>query len=268
MIFTRRALGAAVLALCASASLAAAQPIKATDKVPPVPSYIQKGVDSADRSAADKARDVGRKPAQVFTLAGIKPGDKVIEIGAFGQYDTSIMANIVGPEGRIYMYDLDYQKARQEAPTKAFVAAHPNTFHVFGKFDELSFPKDVDLVVIDMYYHDLGLNNVNQTVFNKQMYDALRPGGRVLIVDHNARPGSGRTDTPKIHRIDPSLIVSEMEQAGFKLAVNSTIFVNAADDKTKMVFAPGERGSTDRSLFVFEKPKAAAHAKTKGRAKT
>jgi predicted methyltransferase len=44
-----------------------------------------------------------------------------------------------------------------------------------------------------------------------------------------------------------------MKAAGFKEIVNSTIFANPNDDKTKMVFAPGERGSTDRSLFVFQK---------------
>jgi predicted methyltransferase len=257
MITRRRALGAAaILAFAASATLAFAQAtMPATDKVPTIPAYVQAAVDSPDRSAKDKARDAGRKPAAVFAYSGIKPGDKIIEIAAFGQYDTNIMVNVVGPKGHIFMYDLPYQQVRQEAPTKLFTDAHPTTEHVFGKFDELTFPKDVDLVTIDMYYHDLGLNNVDQAKFNKQMFDSLKKGGKVLIVDHNARPGSGRTDTSKIHRIEPTLILSEMQAAGFKLVANSSIFANPADDHTKMVFAPDERGSTDRSLFVFQKPK-------------
>lgn len=249
-MITRRALcAAAVLALTATAAFA--QP-PATSKVPPIPAYVQKAVDSPTRPDKDKARDAGRQPAAVFAYSGIKPGDKVIEIAAFGQYDTNIMVNIVGPKGHIYMYDLPYQQARQEAPTKAFVDAHPNTSHVFGKFDELTFPKGVDAVTIDMYYHDLGLHQIDQAKFNKQMFDALKPGGRVLIVDHNATPGSGRTTTQAVHRIDPALIVSEMQAAGFRLIVNSSIFAAPNDDRSKRVF--DERGATDRSLFVFEKP--------------
>jgi predicted methyltransferase len=257
MITRRRALGAAAgLAFVASASFAFAQgALPASSKVPPIPAYVQKAVDSPDRSAKDKARDMGRMPAAVFAYSGIKPGDKVIEIAAFGQYDTNIMVNIVGAKGRIYMYDLPYQQARQEVPTKAFTDAHPNTTHVFGKFDELSFPKGVDAVTIDMYYHDLGINKVDQAVFNKQMFDALKPGGKVLIVDHNAPAGTARDESNKVHRIDPALIVSEMQAAGFKLVVNSSIFANPADDKTKVSYSPSERGSTDRSLFVFQKPK-------------
>jgi predicted methyltransferase len=256
MITRRHALSAvAALSLFATAPLAMAADPAPSAKIPPIPAYIQKAVDSPDRPDKDKARDVGRKPAEVFALSGIKPGDKVIEIAAFGQYDTNIMVNIVGPKGHIYMYDLPYQQARQEAPTKVFTDAHPTTEHVFGKFDELTFPKNVDLVTIDMYYHDLGLNKVDQTIFNKQMFDALKPGGRVLIVDHNATPGSGRTTTATVHRIDPALPPQEMEAAGFKMIVNSSMFANPADDKTKRVFEPTERGSTDRSIWVFQKPK-------------
>lgn len=251
-MITRRALAAAAL-LALTATAAFAQPPAApTDKVPPIPAYVQKAVDSADRPDKDKVRDAGRKPAAVFAYSGIKPGDRVIEIAAFGQYDTAIMVNIVGPAGRIFMYDLPYQQVRQEAATKVFTDAHLNTTHAFAKFDEITFPSNIDLVTIDMYYHDLGLQKIDQAMFNQQIYRSLKPGGRVLIVDHNAAPGSGRTTTAATHRIDPALIVSEMQAAGFKLIVNSTIFAAPDDDRSKRVF--DERGATDRSLFVFQKP--------------
>lgn len=229
--------------------------LKPSDKVPPIPANIRAAVDDQTRPEKDRARDVGRKPDQVFALAGLKTGEKVIEIGSFGQYDTNIIVRAVGPKGHVWMYDLPYQRAKQEEPTKAFNAEHKNTEYQIGKFDELTYPKNINLVVIDMYYHDLALpsNGVDMTKFNKLMFDALAKGGRVLIVDHNAEAGSGRRDTQKIHRIGPEVIEKEMKDAGFKEIVSSSIFANPGDDKTKMVFAPGERGSTDRSLFVFQK---------------
>jgi predicted methyltransferase len=32
------------------------------------------------------------------------------------------------------------------------------------------------------------------------------------------------------------------------------LLANPDDDRTKMVFAPGTRGTTDQALFVFRKP--------------
>ena len=252
MLARRTAICAAFAMLIAGSALAQATAIA---KVPPIPANLRAAVDDPTRPEKDRQRDAGRKPDQVFALAGIKTGDKVIEIGSFGQYDTNIIVRAIGPKGHVWMYDLPYQRAKQEEPTKAFNDAHKNTEYQIGKFDELTYPKDVNLVVIDMYYHDLALpsNGVDMTKFNKLMFDALKKGGRVLIVDHNAEAGSGRRDTPKIHRIGPEVIEQEMKDAGFKEVVNSTIFANPGDDKTKMVFAPGERGATDRSLFVFQK---------------
>jgi len=251
-MFNRRLVVAATLAVLIGAPVAWAQ---VKPPVPPISDAVAKAVASSTRSEKDKARDGGRKPAEVFAISGIKPGDKVIEIAAFGQYDTNIMVNIVGPTGHIYMYDLPYQQARQEAPTKAFTDAHPNTEHAFGKFDEMTFPSGIDLVTIDMYYHDLSINNVDLAAFNKKMFNALKPGGRLLIVDHNAEAGSGRRDTNTLHRIDKPLILSEVQAAGFRLVVDSSLFANPMDNYKIRVFDPTERGGTDRSVFLFEKPR-------------
>jgi predicted methyltransferase len=50
-------------------------------------------------------------------------------------------------------------------------------------------------------------------------------------------------------------IVQEVTAAGFKQTIDSDLLANPADDHSKMVFAPGERGHTDQALFVFEKPR-------------
>lgn len=249
----RRCLAAALLTLLPW--VASAQTPPPSYGVPPIPDYVRRALDDPGRTDAMRARDAGRRPAEVFALAGIKPGDKVIEFASFGQYDTTLIASIVGPRGHVWMYDLPYLQARAEAPSRAFVAAHKNTEYQIGKFDELTLPKNVDLVVFDMYYHDLQPNKVDTAKLNRMVYDALKPGGRVLVVDHRAEPGSGWRDAATIHRMDTATIVQEMEAAGFRLAVNSALFSNPADDKSKRVFEPTIRGGTDRSLFVFVKPR-------------
>lgn len=254
MIIRRSLLaGLALVALCACQTTELATAVN--PPVGPAPVYIQRAVNSAERPAAQKARDFGRKPKEVLTFWGLKEGDRIIELASFGQYYTIMLADAVGPKGHIYMYDLPYMKARTEGPSKAFVAGHPNTEYAIGAFDQTTFPKDVDGVMIMMYYHDLKPNKIDTAVLNKKLYDALKPGGRVVIEDHRAEPGSGWRDAGTIHRMDTAVIVQEMEAAGFKLVIDSNILANPADDHKKMVFDPGERGTTDRSLFVFQKPK-------------
>jgi predicted methyltransferase len=154
------------------------------------------------------------------------------------------------------MYDLPYTEARFGEQTRKWVAAHPNTEFKELKFDEYDgYPKGVDSVLVVLYYHDLSLNKVSEAVFNKKMFDALKPGGKMLVVDHKAAEGSGRRDSPTLHRIETKLIVDEATAAGFRLIADSDILANPQDDKTKRVFEPGLRGHTDQSVFVFQKPR-------------
>ncbi len=88
-----------------------------------------------------------------------------------------------------------------------------------------------------------------------RIFKALKPGGILLIVDHNAKPGSGTTDTPKLHRIDPAVIRKELPAAGFTLVEESHLLAHPEDDHSQIVFAPGLRGLTDQTVFVFRKPK-------------
>ena len=244
----RSMLGLMACALIATTATAASAPIK-------VPAFIQKAVDNPDRDPKQRERDPNRKPGETLALAGLKPGDKVIEIASFGNYYTDIMSAAVGPKGHIWMYDLPYLESRFGKQSADFVAKHPNTEFKTVKYDEVDYPKNVDLVAIVLYYHDLKPNKIDTAVLNAKFFKALKPGGRLLIVDHKAEAGSAWRDAGTIHRMGVETIVQEVTAAGFKLKVDSDILANPGDDHSKMVFAPGERGHTDQAVFVFEKPR-------------
>ena len=57
-----------------------------------------------------------------------------------------------------------------------------------------------------------------------------------------------------MHRIDPSIVISEVEAAGFVLYDSSDLLRNVEDDHSKGVFAPEIRGKTDRFVLRFGKP--------------
>jgi predicted methyltransferase len=241
----------------ATAPAAAPAPPPAVPYVMPAstPAYIRAAIESADRNAETRARDTNRKPAELLMLSGIKPGDRVVEFASFGQYFTALLSDIVGPKGRVYMLDLPYTAARAGAPSGAFVDKHANTQYTLVNYNSVELPANVDAVLNVLYYHDLPLNDIDTAVLNAKIFKALKPGGVFFVVDHNAEAGSGSRDTKKLHRIDPAVIRQQVTAAGFKLETESKLLAYASDDHTQLVFAPGLRGMTDQTVFVFRKPK-------------
>ncbi len=220
-----------------------------------IPDYIQKALASKERTSEMTVRDPARHPGEVLAMSGIKPGNTVVEIAGFGQYYTTLLSDIIGPKGKVYVFDLPYTDARAGEPSRAFAKAHPNIEYTQVNYNDIKLPKDVDVVFDILYYHDMLINDIDAIKFDKAVFAALKPGGVFLIEDHNAAPGSGTTTTKALHRIDPEVIKKEVLSVGFVLAEDSKLQATKEDDHTKMVFAPGTRGSTDRSLFKFVKPK-------------
>ena len=218
------------------------------------PAYIRAAVESAERPEAMTERDAARKPAEVLSLSGVEPGDKLIEIAGFGNYYTILLSAIVGAEGEVHMFDLPYTEQMAGDNSRAFVAAHPNTTYALVDYNDAEFPQDVDVIFNVLYYHDLGPQNIDTAAMNRKLLAALKPGGRYVIIDHKAEDGSGWRDAGTIHRMGVETIVEELTAAGFELSVNSDLLANPDDDRTQMVFSPGTRGATDRAVFVFTKP--------------
>jgi predicted methyltransferase len=253
------ALAAAALLACTAPAIAgeapAAPPARPYAIPAGVPDYVRKAVESPDRTPAMKARDGLRKPAELLVLSGVKPGDKVVEFAAFGQYFTTMLSSIVGEKGSILMIDLPYTEARAGAPSRAFVESHPNARYLVTDYNTVELPDNVDVVFNVLYYHDLPINKIDAAALNAKIFRALKPGGVFFVVDHNAAPGSGMRDVEKLHRIDPAVIREQVQAAGFQLVEESRILANPDDDLSQPVsFAADKRGTTDQSVFKFVKP--------------
>jgi len=114
--------------------------------------------------------------------------------------------------------------------------------------------------MIVMSYHDIYLTDISNgwtlidgKNFLGQIHHALKVGGRFLIVDHEAKPGTGKSMAQNLHRIESSFAIADIESHGFKLTGESDVLRNPDDDLSVMVFDPAIRGKTDRFILVFEK---------------
>lgn len=245
----------AITVMVLGAALARAQGSAGEHGVPDeTPDAVRGAVESENRPAEDRARDVNRKPAEILAMSGVGPGDHVIELAGFGQYYTRLLVEIVGADGLVEVYDLPYTDEFAGEASRAFANALDNVEYHQVNYNDAEFPSGVDVIFNILYYHDLRPNEIDTAELNANLYDALAPGGRYVIVDHKAEPGSGWRDAGTIHRIGVQTIVDEVTQAGFELAIDSDILANPEDDRSEPVFAEGTRGTTDRAVLVFEKP--------------
>jgi predicted methyltransferase len=218
------------------------------------PAHVRRAIASPDRTQEQRARDYYRKPAEILMLSGIKEGDRIIEIASFGQYFTTLLLAAIGPTGRVDMYDLPYIEQYGGPASREFDAKHANAEYHQESYNDVTLPKNVDSVWNVLYYHDMQPNGVDIAAFNRKIFDALKPGGIYLVIDHKAEDGSGWRDAATIHRMGVDTIKQEVLAAGFELALDSDLLANPADDRSKMVFAPGTRGTTDQAFFIFRKP--------------
>lgn len=244
---------AAVCALAAPAAQAAAQ-AAATP-----PNIVAAMADKA-RPADEVARDAARKPGELLAYAGVRTGDRVVDLIMGGGYFTRLLAVAVGPNGHVTAYqpaEFIQFKAKYGEDQKAIAAAYPNVTALSSSFGALDLPDGVDLVLTVQNYHDLHLAQFPKDTaakVNAEVFKSLKPGGVYLVVDHVAEAGSGLEPPTKAHRIDPAIVRQEVEAAGFKLESESPLLKDASDKHTASVFDPAIRGKTDQFVMKFRKP--------------
>ena len=243
-------------ALALAAALAFAPPSVAK----PEPAAYAAALADPARPAADRERDASRKPAELLAFAGIKPGQKVGDWVMGGGYLTRVLAAAVGPKGRVYAFKpaefIAFRKQYGE-DQKAVDAAYANVDAVAGSIVAPAFPAPLDAVITVQNFHDMYHKSAPAGTDAKAMkavYDALKPGGTLVVVDHSAPAGSTAAEWDTTHRIDKQAVIDVVTGVGFKLDGESALYANPADPRAANVFDASIRGKTDQFALRFRKP--------------
>lgn len=224
------------------------------------PSAYAAALADTTRPEADRVRDADRKPAELLAFAEIDKGEKIGDFFMGGGYLTHLLAAAVGPEGKVYGFqpsEFIGFRAAYGTEQDAVAAAHANVVALRAPFAEPNFPEPLDTIVAIMTLHDLFIPQMPEGTGAKgiaALYAALKPGGKLIVVDHKAADGSGTTTTGATHRIDRKTAIDALTAAGFVLEEESDLYARPDDPRDANVFSPAIRGKTDQFTLRFRKP--------------
>ncbi len=228
-------------------------------------SNIDKAVMDKSRPANERGRDANRKPAEILKLLGVESGMRIADLSSGGGYYTALLSKAVGKNGAVIAHNTPYVVNKF---TDSFKAGGPwetrlssaswkvNVTKMISDLDDFKPAQPVDAALMVMFYHDTVWQKTDRSKMNEDIFNAIKPGGHYLIIDHSAEAGSGGRDTSSFHRIDKKMVIKELTDAGFKLVADSDILSNPEDTRDYNIFRDykTKRDQTDRFVLKFERP--------------
>jgi len=213
-------------------------------------------VASPDRSEADRQTDQRRNPELLLAFTGVRPGMRVLDMGAGGGYSTELLARAVGSGGTVYGQDSPgvSPRASERFDERAKMPAMRNVVRVLRDYDDPVPPgvRDLDLITFFFAYHDTAFMSVDRARMNHALFGALKPGGVLVIADHSAQPGTGTSVAKSLHRIEEAALRREIEAAGFTLAAEGDFLRHREDPRDSIVFRP--KVPVDEFVLKFVRP--------------
>lgn len=225
---------------------------------------IKEAVASPGRSAENLKLDESRKPYDILKYAGIREGMKVADLFGGNLYWAEILSPAVGDKGLVTVWEpTQFQSKEAKDAFYKFAAKAKNVHLLESPMEAPNLPHNAyDFVMLNLNYHDVYWRSDKYKIpmmkpqeWLKSVYNSVKRGGMVMVIDHVADEGDGPRETvEKWHRIDPLVIRKDFKAAGFSMMGYSNILRNRDDNHEMSVFDPSVRGKTDRVVMRFRKP--------------
>jgi predicted methyltransferase len=205
-----------------------------------------------------KARYAYRHPRETLEFFGVEPGMTVVEGLPGGGWYSKILLPYLGSEGRLigadYSIDMwplfSFATAEFLAEQAGWVDSFPEDAQEWGgnngasaaafSFGDMpaEFAGTADVVLMIRALHNLARFSGGERDFLGEAladaYTALKPGGILGIVQHEARAGmSDEFADGSNGYLKKSRVVAAAEQAGFELVAESDVNANPKDQPTE-----------------------------------
>jgi predicted methyltransferase len=213
------------------------------------------------RGEDDRERDRNRRPGNTLEFFGLRDDMKVIELLPGGGWYTRLLAPVMAENGEFYVaYGTDRVEERLVGQPGfegiQLTAGDSNPYRPEGsRFYVLENAEldvtDVDIIFTFRNYHNFSLEG--RAAMNDAVFVALKPGGIYAVVDHSRRHMEGDNNENR-RRVDPVMVIKEIQAAGFEFVDYSDLHYRADDELRYEVGRASVTGHTDRFTFKFRKP--------------
>lgn len=246
-----KALLAFVIVLFAGQALAANE----------IDAKVEAALAAESRPAADRERDPNRLPLETLTFFGLKDNMRVLELLPGGGWYTRVLAPVLAENGTLYV-SIGTNRVKTTVLTEPGfeeVVVLENSANVrrpdgsrYYAMDDFDFGvSDLDMVLTFRNLHNFDAES--RARMNRQVFKALKSGGLYGVVDHTKRHMEPE-NVENRRRIDPVLVIKEMQDAGFELVEFSDLHYRADDELEYEVGRRSVTGNTDRFTMLFRKP--------------
>lgn len=198
------------LVLVSAASLCSAQEtsvrpgINDAFRAPDVPEFVGR--------FEVESREVFNRRKEILAACEIQPGQTVADIGAGTGLFTRLFSQAVGNEGRVIAVDIS-QNFLDHIRQTSQAAGLRNVETLLSPADSTELPADsVDVAFICDTYHHFEFPHKTMA----SLYRAVKPGGRVILIDFRRVPGESSDWILSHVRAGQNVFEREIVQAGFR----------------------------------------------------
>jgi ubiquinone/menaquinone biosynthesis C-methylase UbiE len=159
-----------------------------------------------------ESREVYAAREEILKACEIKPGERIADVGAGTGFYSQLFAKTTGWDGWVYSVDIA-PKFLQHIASRATTDGVENLTTVLGTDVSVRLPPEsVDLVFIcDTYHH---FESPRQSLAS--IFRALKPGGRLVLIDFERIPGKSREFLIDHVRAGKEVFQAEVVAAGFE----------------------------------------------------
>jgi predicted methyltransferase len=168
-----------------------------------------------DFRAGDAIRERYQRATDLLNAMELSRGDWTAEVGAGDGYYPMRLCDLVGPAGKVFAEDISDRSTRW-MNRRVEVFGLSNVEVIKGEVADPKLPAGslAGVLVVNSYHHF-----AEYPAMNRQILRALKPGGRLVVADYISpeHRSLSREEQLKHHEIDPDLVQSEVERAGFQV---------------------------------------------------